>query len=58
MYEEEGSFRLKCETEVNLNKVSIEIYEDDIECIVQQVKQTLLGCGYTENTLKEYFSER
>lgn len=55
--EEEGSYRLKCETEMNLNKVSIEIYEDDIRSIIQQVKQTLLGCGYTENTINEYFIE-
>jgi hypothetical protein len=57
MIGEECVCRLKCETEMNLNKVSIEIYEDDIEVLIQQVKMTLLGCGYTEGTLKKYFLE-
>ena len=53
---EEGSYLIRCETERNLNRISIDIYNDDIEDIIQQIKDTLLGCSYTEDTIRKYFN--
>ncbi len=42
----------------NGNYVRIQLVDDDIETLIEQIKGTIRGLGYSENTIQKYIPDK